>query len=219
MQDLTFEVFQADTTKNPEKIVIFLHGLGSDGKDLIALAPYFSDLLPNAIFYSPNAPFPCDMAPYGYQWFSLQDRNPQKMLQGAEIAAPILNHFIDEKLKIHGLQDSDLFLIGFSQGTMMSLYTAPRRAVPCAGVVGFSGALIGGETLKTDMKSNPPICLVHGEYDDVVPFAAMEAASNQLTAAGLNVVTQSCPFLGHSIDQMGLQAARGFVQNCLQKRF
>src|SRR5215475_3019066 len=106
----------------PRRLVILLHGLGADGNDLIGLQHYWGPLVPTAEFLSPNAPFPCDMAPYGYQWFSVQDRSPPAVLAGVRAAAPFLASFIDEALNARGLDDGDLALVGFSQGTMMSLY-------------------------------------------------------------------------------------------------
>ena len=132
----------------PSRLVILLHGLGADGNDLIGLAPYWAPMLPEAEFLSPNAPFPCDMAPYGYQWFSSQDRNPAAVLAGVRAAAPILDAFIDEALAARGLGDGDLALVGFSQGTMMSLFVGLRRAQPAAGIVGFSGRLLAPELLS-----------------------------------------------------------------------
>ena len=122
--------------KKPESMVILLHGLGSNGQDLIDLAPYWADALPNTIFLSPDAPFPCDMAPYGFQWFSLQSRAPQDMLGGAKAATSTLQDYIKEMLTKYELPPSKLALVGFSQGTMMSLYVAPRLEERIAGVLG-----------------------------------------------------------------------------------
>jgi len=107
----------------PRRLVLLLHGLGADGNDLIGLAPYWARLLPEAEFLSPNAPFPCDMAPYGYQWYSVQDRSPEAQLAGVRAAAPILDGFIDEALAERGLGPEDLALVGFSQGTVTVSYT------------------------------------------------------------------------------------------------
>src|SRR5690348_15512866 len=126
----------------PKQVVVLLHGVGADGNDLIGLADYWRELLPDAAFVAPNAPYPCDMAPYGYQWFSLQDRTPAMIEAGVRATAPILDHFIDATLASLGLEERNLALVGFSQGTMMSLFAAPRRARPVAGVLGFSGALV-----------------------------------------------------------------------------
>ena len=120
----------------PSRLVILLHGLGADGNDLIGLAPYWAPQLPTAEFVAPNAPFPCDMAPYGYQWFSAQDRSPAAVLAGVRAAAPLLDDFIDDALAERALDDGDLALVGFSQGTMMSLFVGLRRAKPAAGIVG-----------------------------------------------------------------------------------
>src|SRR5207247_5129848 len=120
----------------PRRLVILLHGLGADGNDLIGLQQLWGRVVPEAEFVSPNAPFPCDMAPYGYQWFSSQDRSPEAVLAGVRAAAPVLDAFIDEALKERDLADSELALVGFSQGTMMSLFVGFRREKPFAGIVG-----------------------------------------------------------------------------------
>src|SRR6202043_1925143 len=125
----------------PRRLVILLHGLGADGNDLIGLQQVWGRLLPEAEFISPNAPFPCDMAPYGYQWFSAQDQSPAARLAGVRAAAPILDGFIDQSLAERGLADSRAALVGFSQGTMMALFVGLRRAQPAAGILGFSGRL------------------------------------------------------------------------------
>jgi phospholipase/carboxylesterase len=200
----------------PQSLVLLLHGLGADGNDLISLAPYWAQALPNTAFVSPHAPFPCDMAPYGRQWFSLQDRTQSMMLAGVKAAAPVLDAFIDAELKRHGLSDDKLALVGFSQGTMMSLYVAPRRARSIAGVVGYSGALIGADTLAQEVKSKPPVLLVHGEADDIVPFQAMAAAAAGLRAAGLAVETLARPDLPHSIDDAGLTRGGSFLAGRLR---
>ncbi len=196
---------------NPQSLVVLLHGLGADGNDLISLAPYWAKLLPHAAFVSPHAPFPCDMAPYGRQWFSLQDRSPNMILAGVKAAAPILDTFIDAELARHALSEDRLALVGFSQGTMMSLYVAPRRAHAPAAVVGYSGALVGAESLVTEGKSRPPILLVHGDADPIVPFQAMAAAAAGLKAAGLKVETLARPGLPHSIDEQGLVRGGEFI--------
>jgi phospholipase/carboxylesterase len=195
----------------PDSLVILLHGLGADGDDLIGLAPHWAQALPNTVFVSPHAPFPCDMAPYGRQWFSLQDRAPGMILAGVQAAAPILNEFIATELKAHGLTDERLALVGFSQGTMMSLYVALRRERPVAGIVGYSGALVGADLLASEVRSRPPVLLIHGDADPVVPFQAMEAAARALKAIGVPVTTERRPGLPHSIDEVGLAKGGRFL--------
>ncbi|WP_022728283.1 alpha/beta hydrolase [Fodinicurvata sediminis] len=195
-----------------EKLVILLHGLGADGNDLIALAPLFGQILPEAAFVAPNAPETCDMAPNGYQWFSLQEREPQSLHQGAEAARTSLDAFIDQELEKHGLEEKDLVVVGFSQGTMMALYTCLRRPNACAGIIGFSGLLIDNGRMEEETKSRPPVMLIHGEEDPVVPFECMAAAEKTLTACGVPVQTHARPELEHGIDQDGLVMAAGFLQ-------
>jgi phospholipase/carboxylesterase len=196
----------------PRQLVILLHGLGADGNDLIGLAPYWAPLLPEAEFLAPDAPFPCDMAPFGRQWFSLQDRSSVSILAGVRAAAPILDAFIDDALEARNLEESRLALVGFSQGTMMSLYVGLRRAKALAGIVGFSGALIGSETLPQDIRSRPPVLLIHGDSDEIVPFQALALAEQGLKAAGVRVESLICPGLGHGIDEAGLKRGGAFLR-------
>lgn len=198
--------------KPPTSAVILLHGLGDSGAGLIDLGVAWREALPECVFVAPDAPQPCDMAPYGFQWFSLQDRSSAAMLHGVQHAAPILNNYVDAIAARYQLPSQRIALVGFSQGTMMSLYVAPRRAAALAGVLGYSGALLGAETLLTDIKSKPPFMLVHGMQDDVVPFAAMCHAELALQTAGVAVQSLACPQLGHSIDQAGLMAGAQFLR-------
>jgi phospholipase/carboxylesterase len=199
----------------PKRLVILLHGLGADGNDLIGLAPYWAPLLPDAEFVSPNAPFPCDMASYGYQWFSAQDRSPEAVLAEVRAAAPILDGFIDEALAGRGLDDSDTALVGFSQGTMMSLYVGLRRSRPVAGILGFSGRLLAPELLASELRSRPPVLLVHGTEDPLVPYASLKAAETALETVGVPVETLTCPGIGHSIDENGLRKGGQFLRDVL----
>jgi phospholipase/carboxylesterase len=197
----------------PKQLVILLHGLGSNGQDLISLAPFFAKSLPDALFLSPDAPFECDMAPMGYQWFSLQDRSYEAILKGVQTAAPILNDFIDHQLKTYGLTDKDLTLIGFSQGTMMSLYTGPRRKNEIAGIIGYSGALITEKGQPLSAHNKPPILLIHGEADEVVPIESYHSAKKVLEASGFSVSGHSTEGLSHSIDDKGISSAQGFLED------
>ena len=199
----------------PRRLVLLLHGLGADGNDLIGLAPYWAPLLPDAEFLSPNAPFPCDFAPYGYQWYSVQDRSPEMQLAGVRAAAPILDAFIDETLAARGLKAQELTLVGFSQGTVMSLFVGLRRPQPVAGILGFSGRLVAPELLAAELRSRPPVLLVHGTEDPMIPHAEMAAAESALKAAGVRVATVSCPGIGHSIDEEGLSRGGRFLQQVL----
>ena len=193
----------------PESLVILLHGLGSNGDDLIGLASQWREALPNTAFISPNAPFPCDMAPSGFQWFSMQSLDPQDLLAGIKETSPILNRFIDEQLKHFDIPDKHMALVGFSQGTMMSLYTAPRREKACAGILGYSGALFEDKTVP--VKSKPAICLIHGDADQVVPVGASKMSHDILINNGFKSELHIRPDLTHSIDQEGVNIGRNFL--------
>jgi phospholipase/carboxylesterase len=202
----------------PKSLVVLLHGLGADGNDLISLAPYWAPLLPDTEFLSPHAPFPCDMAPYGYQWFSFQERTPAAVLAGVRAAAPFLDAFLDEALAARGLDESRLALVGFSQGTMMSLQVGLRRANPLAGILGYSGRLIGAETLADELRSKPPVLLMHGTADEIVPFESLALAEASLKAQGVPVTTVRRPGLGHSIDEIELAKGGEFLRTVLAPR-
>ncbi len=195
----------------PRHLVILLHGIGADGNDLIGLAADWAGALPDAEFVAPNAPFPCDMAPVGYQWFSHRDLSPAGMLAGAQAAASGLNAFIDRALDERSLTDADLALVGFSQGTMMALYVAPRRSSPCAAVLGYSGALLGPDTLAEEAVSRPETMLIHGSVDEIVPVQALPMALIELIDAGFGVRTVVRPGLAHGIDPEGVALGGRFL--------
>ena len=201
----------------PRQLVVLLHGVGADGQDLIGLAPLLARDLPHARFVAPDGPEPCDLAPYGRQWFSLQDRRPASMLAGIVRTAPLVDAFLDEELAQHGLTDADLALVGFSQGTMMSLHLGPRRPRPMACILGFSGALVGGEALPDQVRSRPPVMLIHGNADDVVPVQALFGALDGLQAAEIPVQWIVRPDLPHSIDPEGIAAGGRFLREMLTR--
>jgi len=200
---------------DPKSLVILLHGLGADGNDLIGLAPYWAPALPDTRFVSPNAPFPCDMAPMGLQWFSLRERDPMSIAAGIAAVVPIIDAFIDAELADAGLTPDRLVLVGFSQGTMTSLYLAPRRQTAIGGVLGYSGALAVGGNLADHVKSKPPMRLIHGTADPVVPFESMEVAESALSQVGIEVDSFPRPGLGHGIDGPGLELGLEFLQKTL----
>lgn len=199
----------------PARLVILLHGRGADGNDLLDLQRFWGQLVSEAEFISPNAPFPCDTAPGGYQWFSVQDRSPDSVLAGVRATAPSLDAFIDEELQKRGLSESDTVLVGFSQGTMMALYVGLRRARPFAGIIGYSGRLVAAHLLAEELRSRPPVLLVHGTDDTRVPFPSMTEAETALRSAGVPVETLACVGTEHSIDQEGLLRGGRFLQQML----
>ena len=173
-------ILEPASGSTPKQLVILCHGVGSDGQDLIDLARYYQKVLPDAKFISPDAPFAYDMAPSGYQWFSLQDMSPGAHLAGAQQAAPILDDFIDAQLAGNGLTESELALVGFSQGTMMCLYVGLRRELQIVGIIGYSGALVGEELLAAEIKSRPPVLLVHGDAARAVQLSFAIASASEL---------------------------------------
>jgi len=215
MNNQIHNVYEHPAAKVPTSLVILLHGLGSNGQDLISLAPMLAADLPETVFVSPDAPFACDMVPEGYegsyQWFSLQDRDPHAVLQGVKTAQPILDTFITEQMEKYKIPSEKVVLLGFSQGTMMSLFTAPRFPEQLGGVLGYSGALCGEPGLR-----KMPICLIHGEADDVVPITAYNHARGKLIGKGFKVSGHTAAGLAHSIDQAGIDAGAAFLRDVLK---
>jgi phospholipase/carboxylesterase len=199
----------------PRSLVILLHGYGSNGADLIGLVPYWRAALPDTLFLAPDAPQPCPGAPGGRQWWPLASLSPETLAAGVRVAAPALNGYIDRHLAANGLSEDRLALVGFSQGTMMALHVGPRRTKPLAGIVGYSGMLADPEALANEAAAKPPILLVHGDADTVVPVAAMHRARRQLDALGFEVATQVCAGLGHSVDETGLDLGARFLADHL----
>lgn len=204
--------------EKPRKVAVFLHGVGDRGDGgLLSIGQMWQRDFPDCEFICPDAPSPYDMAPPGFggrQWFSLQSFEPAAIAMGVRAAAPTLNAYLDEVLQTRQLTPDRMALIGFSQGTMMALYVAPRRAAPVAAVIGYSGCLIDAATLPTEKRCVPPILLVHGDRDEVVPHHLLLESANGLSMAGIKAETITCRMLGHGIDEFGIASGRAFLKKC-----
>jgi phospholipase/carboxylesterase len=199
-------------------VVIFLHGYGADGADLLGLADPLGPHLPDTAFHAPDAPERCAASPFGYQWFPIPwiDGSSEAAAQASmETSLDALRAYVAEVLEDEGVGPERLILFGFSQGTMMSLHLAPRWPEPFAGVVGFSGRLLAPERLEAETVSRPPVLLVHGDADEVVPFEDMHRAGQALTAAGFTTYAHRMAGTGHGIAPDGLSIALAFMRDCL----
>jgi phospholipase/carboxylesterase len=185
-------------------LVVLCHGYGADGNDLIGLAPLWQRLMPTVAFTAPNAPEPCAGAPMGYQWFPISRLDPHEMKRGVQSAAAALDGFIDAELKRLDLPAERLAFVGFSQGTMMSLQVGLRRAVKPAAIVGYSGMVTESDDLARVAPDAPPILLVHGDADTMIPPDFLFASATTLGHAGAAVQWHLSGGLGHSIDEQGL---------------
>lgn len=203
----------------PDALVVLLHGYGSNGQDLIQLTPYFRAALPNAAFLAPNAPQDVPGLAGGHQWWPIVTMDRAERAYGAHYAALAVNTYIDAALKRFALKADRLVLVGFSQGTITALQTALTRNEKIAGVIGFSGAVADPERLELEIRSRPPILLVHGEDDEVLPIAFFEEAKEALERLTHPVHTLVVPGLGHSIDPSGLEVAGAFLRQVLPPKF
>jgi phospholipase/carboxylesterase len=198
------------------QLVVFLHGYGADGNDLIEIGRAWQPLLPHAAFISPHAPEPCGQAPTGRQWFNLTFRDPNERWTGVNSAAPNLEQFLDAELKRRNLPPSALALVGFSQGTMMALHVGLRRAAAPFAIVGYSGLLAVPpdadlDSFGAEIKSRPPVLLIHGDGDELIPVQALFHAASGLAALEIPVEWHISAGIGHGIDQEGLRQGGEFL--------
>ena len=201
-----------------DRLIVLCHGYGANGQDLISLAPHWQRLMPTAAFSAPNAPEPCPMAPGGYQWFPISRLDPSEMHKGVTRAAPVLEAFLDGELARYGLDALRLALVGFSQGTMLALQVGLRRKIAPAGIVGYSGALAGAELLKDEIRVRPPVLLVHGDADEMIPVQALHLAAQALAVAGVSVQWHVARGTGHGIDAEGLELGGRFLVDAFSCR-
>lgn len=196
--------------QSPNQLVVFLHGYGSNGQDLISLADVWASDLPQVEFLAPNGPDKNPFNPYGYQWFGLEEITPFNIRQGLDRAGPILATYLKEQLQQRHLSDQQLILVGFSQGTMLAL-EMPFIMPEIGGILGYSGAFVPPVN-ATPLKHAPEVVLVHGMADTVVPYGSLAEAQRNLRALGVDPVTHSRPGVAHYIDQRGLEIGREFIK-------
>ena len=197
--------------------VVFLHGYGANGADLLGLADPLAEHLPDTLFVAPDAPEDCAGSPMGFQWFPIpwiDDSSQEESEAGMRAAVEDLNAFLDALMVDEDLLPEQVVLFGFSQGTMMSLHVAPRREDPVAGIVAFSGRLLSPELLADETVSRPPVMLIHGDQDDVVPVQSLPEAAEALQGAGFKeVFAHIQKGTAHGIAPDGLSVALAFMRD------
>lgn len=201
----------------PKSLVVFLHGYGADGNDLIGIGREWSRALPFTAFVSPNAPELCAGTPMGRQWFPLSMRDPGELVRGVARARPALDSFLDAELQRHGLDETACALVGFSQGTIMALHAGPQRPKRLACILGFSGLLADPAALKSGAVHKPPILLIHGDRDDLIPVAALFQAAQGLAAAEIPVEWHISKGIPHGIGPDGIELGLNFLKRNLPR--
>lgn len=199
----------------PSSCVIFLHGYGADGKDLIGIGKTWQAALPETVFLSPDAPYPCEMSAFGRQWFSLADYTIPAMEREIQVVWPKLESYITTVSNHYNIPLNKIILCGFSQGTMMALYIIPRLATPLGGVLGYSGRLLDEKALAAGKNTETPVYLVHGEADPVVPIESWHHAHANLKNHGYTVDGYTTPHLPHGIDEEGIEKGLTFIRQAL----
>lgn len=212
--NLNFEQFPKSLNFNPKNLIIVLHGYGSNAKDLISLAPEFSQTLENLVIISPNAPFNFEMMfPDAYQWYSLFDRSTEAMLEGFYKAFPILKQFIEEQLQRFGLKYKDVILAGFSQGGMMAIHSGILLQQPIKGIMSFSGYGLVDSKLEKNLEIKPKILLCHGNMDMVVLPKSFYDTKEYLASLGFEVSAKMSEGLAHGIDMRCIEKAKEFLKS------
>ena len=210
---------KAPLSGSTRSVVVFVHGYGANGEDLLGLADPLSEHLPDTLFVAPDAPETCAGSPMGFQWFPIpwiDSSSEEEAERGLLAAAGDLNAFLDALMVDEDVLPEQVVLFGFSQGTMMSLHVVPRREDAIAGVVGFSGRVLSPELLTDQVLSRPPILLVHGDADDVVPVQSMPEAVDSLQNANFKeVFAHIMKGTGHGIAPDGLSVALAFMRDKL----
>ena len=216
LPELSGPVFEPASKRPANSIVLLLHGYGANGEDLIGLAPPLSQALPDTVFLSPNAPFPCEGNPIGgFQWFDVWQNEGKDRIKAVRYAAEIVKAYITAELEKRDLDLSRMVFLGFSQGTMLSLHLGLRLENPCGAIVGYSGRLEAPELLEKEIRSRPPVMLIHGEEDPLLPVEMMDAAETELRANQVDISSFRRPGLGHGIDPEGLKLGAAFISRCL----
>jgi len=198
--------------KKVKNAVIFLHGYGANGDDLIGIGNLWSNLLPNTIFLSPNAPFKCPWGGSAFQWFELTSISPENIGKGLLKAGPYLNKYVDHIAKEHELNEDKIFFVGFSQGTMMALHHLCKREKKCAGIYGYSGMLYENNNFKNEILSKFPIGLYHGKMDEVINFKFTIDAFQKLKSFGFDISYDLSNELAHGIDDNGIHKGLNFIK-------
>ncbi len=209
---------KAAASGKAKSLVVFLHGYGANGADLLDIGDVLAPHLPHTAFVAPDAAERIPGAPSGYQWFPIPRFDGSSEAQasaGLQRAAQDIAAFVDQRLAYEGLGPEALAFVGFSQGAMMSFEVAPRRAVAPAAVVAISGRLIQPERLAAEATAKPPMLIMHGDQDQVVAFEEMRLAANALVAEGFDIFGHVMQGMGHGISQDGLAAMLGFLKKYL----
>lgn len=191
-----------------EFLVFFLHGWGSDGNDLIQIGEIWESELSNITFLAPNGPEVCGGNPHGRQWFDILSNNDDHLHQGLHQSYLDLKNFIETNLKKYNLSKGNYFLVGFSQGTMLALYTAIREKL--LGVIGYSGAFLGSLSEKEIV--NNDYLLIHGKNDTVVPIEKLYKAIQQLEPVAKTLIKKVYNNLEHSINEEGMIEGLNFIK-------
>ena len=199
----------------PQQAIVLCHGYGGDGQDISNLAINWQRFLPETIFLCPNAPEICAVNSRGYQWFDLSSDKEELILEKSLAAEAKLNTFLDQVLDNFQLETTNLALVGFSQGCMMSIQIALKKKEQINCLIGYSGKMINQKHLSDKIKSKPKIFLMHGTNDTIVSPTHLLEAKEYLVKHGLKIKTKIFKDCEHRIPVEGVSLGLGFLKKNL----
>ena len=202
-----------NTSENCNKLIFILHGYGADSNDLFSIATYWQRFLPDAYFCVPNAPNSCQVNPAGFEWFDLMQTNNETIIKESLVSLKKLEDTINKKINDLKLEHQKLILVGFSQGTMMSIQYAIRQKKKIAGVLGYSGKIYDYELFNKELISKPKMRFLHGNIDEIVPIEEMYKSVDFLKQKDFDVDCKAYEGLGHSISPDGLSDGLDFIKS------
>lgn len=208
-------ITQNEPATTPQQLIVLLHGWGTDGSDLIDLASPIASRFPNAVICAPDGPEPCSANPMGRQWFDL-GVDATLIDEGPSRAFPDLKKVLIALMEQYAIPANQMALAGFSQGGMMALYSGVRMPEAPGAIISIAGALLAPNQMAQALTVKPPVLLIHGKDDQVVPFQAMDMANMVLKANGVSVETLACEGVGHGISEEGLKGMIAFMANHLE---
>ena len=201
-----------------DSLVVFLHGYGADGNDLIGLAEPLAPHLPNTRFLAPNAPERCPGNPLGYQWFPIPwlDGSSEALARvSAERSFALLDRLARRSFATGDRARADRprrLQPGDDDG-------APRRPAPQGAAGGDRRLLRPAARARApagrDRRAPCRCCSIHGDQDPVVPFESLQEAADALAGAGVETYTHVSPGVAHGIAPDGLGVALGFIRDRL----
>jgi phospholipase/carboxylesterase len=203
--------------KKPKNAIILLHGYGGDGKNISLLPLNWARFLPDTIFLCPNGPEKCSINTFGYQWFDFSNENDKFIFEKSLIAENKITQYISEIKNNYELETSNICLLGFSQGCMISISVGLTLKEELNCIVGFSGRIINKKNLLNRINVKPKIFLLHGDMDSIVSPTYLLESKEFFLKIDYKIKTKLLKNCEHHIPIEASSLALEFIKNNLYK--